>query len=241
VSASYGGGTEAVRDVSFVVEAGEAVAVLGANGAGKTSLFLAMVGVVPLVKGVIVVDEAELRPEKETPGGRRTAAAAREEFRRRIGLVFQNPDDQLFMPRIGDDLAFGPRNMGLAETEVERRLAAALTVLGITHLRSRSPQRLSGGEKRLAAIASVLTMEPSVMLLDEPTAFLDPRSRRALKTALRGLPHTKLIATHDLPFAAELCPRALVLKDGLLRAQGPTPDLLGDTALMEECGLEAIW
>jgi cobalt/nickel transport system ATP-binding protein len=231
---------EVVKNISFTVGDGEAVAVLGANGAGKTSLFLAMVGVVPIIKGSVTVDEVELLPESETPGGRRGAAAVREEFRRRIGLVFQNPDDQLFMPRIVDDLAFGPRNMGLDETEVERRVDAALTVLGIARLRSRSPQRLSGGEKRLAAIASVLTMEPSVMLLDEPTAFLDPRSRRALKAALMGLPHTKLIATHDLRFAVELCPRAVVLKDGALRAQGPTEELLGDAALMEECGLETI-
>jgi cobalt/nickel transport system ATP-binding protein len=199
-----------------------------------------MVGILPLTKGLIAFDDAELLPEREISGGRRRAAAAREEFRRRIGLVFQNPDDQLFMPRIIDDLAFGPRNMGLDEAEVERRVDAALSVLGIGRLRFCSPQRLSGGEKRLAAIASVLTMEPSVMLLDEPTAFLDPRSRRALKAVLRELPQTRLIATHDLPFAAELCTRAVVLKDGLIRARGPARELLGDAALMEECGLEAI-
>jgi cobalt/nickel transport system ATP-binding protein len=165
------------------------------------------------------------------------AANVREELRRKVGLVFQNPDDQLFMPRVWDDLAFGPRNMGLDETEVTRRVDAALDVLGIAGLRSRSPLRLSGGEKRLAALAAVLTMEPQVMLLDEPTAFLDPRSRRVLASVLQGLPHTKLIATHDIPFVAELCPRAIILKDGMLRAQGPAADLLGDTALMEECGL----
>jgi cobalt/nickel transport system ATP-binding protein len=152
-------------------------------------------------------------------------------------MVFQNPDDQLFMPRVCDDLAFGPRNMGLDETEVTRRVDAALAALGIAALRSRSPLRLSGGEKRLAAIASVLTMGPSVMLLDEPTAFLDPRSRRALTAVLTGLPHAKLIATHDIPFAAELCPRVILLRDGALRAQGPAAELLSDAELMEECGL----
>jgi cobalt/nickel transport system ATP-binding protein len=165
------------------------------------------------------------------------AASVREELRRRVALVFQNPDDQLFMPRICDDLAFGPRNMGLDETEVTRRVDAALDGLGIAALRSRSPLRLSGGEKRLAALAAVLTMEPQVMLLDEPTAFLDPRSRRVLAAVLRGLPHTKLIATHDIPFAAELCSQVILLKDGVLRAQGPAAELLNDPELMEECGL----
>jgi cobalt/nickel transport system ATP-binding protein len=160
-----------------------------------------------------------------------------EELRRRVGLVFQNPDDQLFMPRIADDLAFGPRNMGLDEEEVIRRIEASLNALGISRLRSRSPWKLSGGEKRLAAIAAVLTMEPAVMLLDEPTAFLDPRSRRVLMTALKGLPQTKLIATHDLLFASELCPNAILLKDGILRAFGPVEKLLNDPGLMEECGL----
>jgi cobalt/nickel transport system ATP-binding protein len=196
-----------------------------------------MVGIIPITKGSITVDTVEALPEAETPGGRRKAAAIREELRRRVGLVFQNPDDQLFMPLIYDDLAFGPRNMGLDETEVRRRVDAALRALGITGLRSRSPLRLSGGEKRLAAIAAVLTMGPSVMLLDEPTAFLDPRSRRTLMTVIRGLPHTRLIATHDISFAVELCPRVILLKDGAIRAQGPAAELLNDVELMEECGL----
>jgi cobalt/nickel transport system ATP-binding protein len=196
-----------------------------------------MVGIVPLTKGSITVDTVKLAPDSEIPGGRRKAAAIREELRRRVGLVFQNPDDQLFMPRVWDDLAFGPRNMGLDEAEVCRRVDAALDALGIAPLRVRSPLRLSGGEKRLAAIAAVLTMGPSVMLLDEPTAFLDPRSRRSLMTLLRGLPHTKLIATHDIPFAAELCSRVILLKDGALRAQGPAAELLRDPELMEDCGL----
>jgi cobalt/nickel transport system ATP-binding protein len=199
-----------------------------------------MEGIVSITKGSITVDGVELLPESEISKGKRNAAAIREALRRKVGLVFQNPDDQLFMSRICDDLAFGPRNMGLDETEVQRRVDAALASLGITHLCSRSPQRLSGGEKRLAAIATVLTMEPAVMLLDEPTAFLDPRSRRALRAALTGLPHTKLIATHDLLFAAELCPQAILLKDGELRAQRPTAELLSDAALMEECGLETL-
>jgi cobalt/nickel transport system ATP-binding protein len=195
------------------------------------------VGIIPLIKGSVTVDTVELLPEAKTPGGRRRAADIREELRRRVGLVFQNPDDQLFMPRVGEDLAFGPQNMGLDEAEVNRRVESALDALGIAALRSRSPARLSGGEKRLAALAAVLTMRPRIMLLDEPTAFLDPRSRRVLADVLRRLPHAKLIATHDIPFAAELCPRAIILKDGALRAQGPMAELLGDSDLMEECGL----
>ena len=194
-------------------------------------------GIIPLTKGAVTVDTAALLPEAETPGGKRKAAAMREEIRRRVGLVFQNPEDQLFMPQVYDDLAFGPRNMGLTETEVRRRVDAALDALGIADLRFRSPLRLSGGEKRLAALAAVLTMEPSVMLLDEPTAFLDPRSRRVLMSILRRLPHTKIIATHDIPFAAELCSRIILLKDGRIRAQGRTAELLSNAERMEECGL----
>jgi cobalt/nickel transport system ATP-binding protein len=217
------------------------VALLGANGAGKTSLFLTMVGLLPLTAGSIIIDGIELLPESNLPGlSRSFAAAAAELLRRRTGLVFQNPEDQLFMASIYDDLAFGPRNMGLDEIEVARRVEAALQVLGIPHLRLRSPLKLSGGEKRLAAIATVLTMEPKVMLFDEPTAFLDPRSRRTLLSTLADLPHTKLIATHDLAFARELCGRALVLKDGALMAEGFTEELLRDSALMEACGLEAL-
>jgi cobalt/nickel transport system ATP-binding protein len=225
VSARYPDGTAALENISFDAAAGENVALVGANGAGKTSLLLAMVGILPVSSGTITIDGVELGPK------------TLEELRRRTGLVFQNPDDQLFMPSIYEDLAFGPRNMALAEDEVSRRVDEALAALGITRLRDRSSLKLSGGEKRLTAIATVLTMRPAVMLFDEPTAFLDPRSRRSLITVLQSLPHTKLIATHDLAFAAEICGRALVLKDGALCAQGPTAELFQDGELMEKCGL----
>jgi len=201
---------------------------VGANGAGKTSLLLALVGILPVKSGAITIDGLELNPANLT------------ELRRRTGLVFQNPEDQLFMPSIWEDLAFGPRNMGLAEEEVRRRIDEVLDVLKITHLKDRSPLKLSGGEKRLTALATVLTMEPRVMLLDEPSAFLDPKSRRGLIKTLTALPHTKLIATHDLAFALETCTKALVLKDGRLRAQGPCGEIFRDAALMDECGLEAV-
>jgi cobalt/nickel transport system ATP-binding protein len=228
VSARYPDGTLALEDISFHAAAGENVALVGANGAGKTSLLLAMVGILPINSGSVTIDGVELGPK------------TLEELRRRTGLVFQNPEDQLFMPSIYEDLAFGPRNMGLDEDEVSRRVDEALAVLGITRLREKSSLKLSGGEKRLTAIATVMTMRPAVMLFDEPTAFLDPRSRRSLITALQSLPHTKLIATHDLAFAAEICSRALILKDGSLCGQGPAEELFRDGALMEASGLEAF-
>ncbi|MDR1576207.1 MAG: energy-coupling factor ABC transporter ATP-binding protein [Treponema sp.] len=225
ISAVYPGGIRAFADVSFEAKAGENIALVGANGAGKTSLLLALVGILPLSSGSVSVAGVELDPDN--PG----------DLRRKVGLVFQNPEDQLFMPSIYEDLVFGPRNLGLSEEDAARRAAGALELLGISRLKDRSPLRLSGGEKRLAAIATVLTMRPEVMLFDEPTAFLDPRARRSLIAALKPLPHTKIIATHDLPFAAQLCARALILKDGGIRAQGSTEALFGDSALMEECGL----
>ncbi|MDR1351845.1 MAG: energy-coupling factor ABC transporter ATP-binding protein, partial [Treponema sp.] len=174
--AVYPGGIRAFSGVSFEAEARENVALIGANGAGKTSLLLALVGILPLSSGSVSVGGVDLDPEN--PG----------ELRRKTGMVFQNPEDQLFMPSIYEDLVFGPRNLGLSVEQAARRAADALELLGIPHLKDRSPLRLSGGEKRLAAIATVLTMRPEVMLFDEPTAFLDPRARRSLVAALRPLP-----------------------------------------------------
>jgi cobalt/nickel transport system ATP-binding protein len=225
LSAGYAGGVEAFKDISFRAEAKENLAVVGANGAGKTSLLLALVGILPFDSGRVVVDGVSFDPRDSRL------------FRQKVGLVFQNPEDQLFMPSIYEDLVFGPRNLGLSEEDARRRADDALALLGISHLRERSPLKLSGGEKRLAAIATVLTMRPQLMLFDEPSAFLDPRARRSLITALKPLPHTKIIATHDLPFAAELCGRVLVLKDGILRSQGTPQAIFADDALMEECGL----
>ncbi len=162
------------------------------------------------------------------------------DIRQRLGMVFQNPDDQLFMPMVYDDVAFGPRNYGADEAETERRVDEALGVLGISHLKNRSSLKLSGGEKRIAAIAAVLSMEPSAMLFDEPTAFLDPRARRNLIKVLKNLPHGKLIATHDLTFAEEVCTRTILIKQGRIFADGDPKILLHDKKLMEDCGIEAI-
>ena len=233
---AYEGGTEGhvLENVTFSAHKGEKIALVGANGAGKSSLLLAMTGVLPLHSGEIVIDGIRLE--------KRNLAAVRQ----RAGLVFQNPDDQLFMSTIWEDVMFGPRNyarldspeypgayMARAETKAE----AVLEALGIAALKNRVSHKLSGGEKRLAALASVLVLEPALLMLDEPTAFLDPKGRRALKTVLQNLPQTMLIATHDMDFARALCGRCLILAGKTIRAEGPAAKLLADNALLESCGL----
>ena len=220
----YTDGTRAIDSVCFSIGAGEGVALIGANGAGKTSLLLALVGVLSPKRGDINVGETILN--KKTL----------REIRSRIGMVFQNPDDQLFMPSIFEDVAFGPRSFGCSESETIVRVNAALSRLGIEHLAKRSPLKLSGGEKRLAAIATVLAMNPEFLLFDEPTAFLDPRARRNLKAILKDLPQGKLIATHDLAFAEESCSRVLLLQSGKLIADGGS-ELLRESPTLEAAGL----
>ena len=221
-------GTKAIRDLTCQIGRGESVALVGANGAGKTSLLLSLVGILKAAEGTIEVDGSLL--------GKSTL----NDIRRRVGFVFQNPDDQLFMPELGEDIAFGPRNFGWSEVTVKARVDEVLKLLRIEHLRHRSPLRLSGGEKRTAAIATVLAMEPSLLLFDEPSAFLDPKSRRNLINLLGSLPQTKLIATHDLPLAAEVCDRVILLKSGALFADGDPAKLLYDQQLMDDCDIEAI-
>jgi len=227
LSVVYPDKTIAVDGIDLLIQNEETVALIGANGAGKTSLLLSLVGVIPSL-GEIIVDDIKL--DKHTLG----------EIRRRVGVVFQNPDNQLFMPTIYDDVAFGLRNYGLPENEIEAKVDYYLKELGILHLKHRSPMKLSGGEKRIAAIATVLAMEPSVMLFDEPTAFLDPKARRNLINVLNKLPHTKLIASHDLPFVAEVCDRAVVLKKGIIFADGHPADMIYNKQLMDDSGIEAV-
>ena len=220
----YPDNTRAIDSLSFSIDTGENVALIGANGAGKTSLLLALVGVLPPANGEIHIGDIAL--------GKKSLR----EVRSRIGMVFQNPDDQLFMSSIYDDVAFGPRSFGCDEAETSERVNAALSRLGIEHLKGRSPLKLSGGEKRLAAIATVLTMNPDLLLFDEPTAFLDPRARRNLIATLSELPQSKIIATHDLAFADEMCTRVLLLQSGKLIADG-VKCILHDEALLESAGL----
>ncbi|MDR0638681.1 MAG: energy-coupling factor ABC transporter ATP-binding protein [Spirochaetaceae bacterium] len=218
-----------LENVSFTANDGERIALLGANGAGKSTLLLSMLGVLPIHAGSVEI--CGVRLEKATLT----------QVRARTGLVFQNPDDQLFMSTVWEDVLFGPLNYGMNKTDegisLENKANFLLDSLGIGHLKDRMSHKLSGGEKRLAALASVLIMEPQVLLLDEPTAFLDPRGKRALTTILTGLPQTMLIATHDIPFVETLTSRAIVLCKGVIRADGPTTTILRNETLLAESGL----
>ena len=219
-------GTRALSGVDLVVERGERVAVLGRNGSGKTTLALHLIGALDRQAGTVTVTGLEVGP------------ANLAEVRRRVGLVFQDPDDQLLLPTVAGDVAFGPRNLGLADAEVEARVAAALDVVGLTDVADRAPQHLSLGERRRAALAGVLAVHPEVLLLDEPSANLDPASRRDLVEIVQGLEVTTLVVTHDLSLALELCPRAVVLDRGVVAADGPTRLLLSNPALMASHGLD---
>ena len=211
-SVTWPDGPEAVTKLSFQVQSGERTALIGGNGAGKSTLIRSLVGVLP---GVGYAALAGIPVEKKNY----------RELRRKAGVVFQNPDDQLFLPRIRDNVAFGLKNLGISPEETDHRVRNILQQFNIPELSGRLSMKLSGGEKRLAALASVMVMEPEVLLLDEPTAFLDPKARRNLIRVLKRLPQTMLIATHDLSFAAEVCPRAAVLSRGKLTAERPTEEI----------------
>jgi len=222
---TYPDGTAALRGVSLRLERGERLGLLGPNGAGKSTLLLHLNG--------LLGGEGEIRiaGERVEPGTLRS-------IRRRVGLVFQNPDDQLFMPRVFDDVAFGPLNAGHDGEEVRRRVARALAQVGMSGAEQRPPHHLSLGQKKRVAIATVLVLDCEVLVLDEPAAGLDPRGRRGMINLLRELPLTQIIATHDLDFALELCTRAAVLDEGRLIAEGDPAELLRDHALLEAHGLE---
>jgi len=226
VTVIYPDKTKAIDNIDLTVNAGENIALIGGNGAGKTTLLLAIVGILEF-SGTIEIDGIQLN--KKTVN----------EIRERTGMVFQNPDDQLFMPLVFDDVAFGCRNFGMREDKVKIKVDETLKQLNIGHLSARSPLKLSGGEKRIAALAAVLAMEPSILMLDEPTAYLDPKAKRALIETLKKLNHTKIIATHDIAFSANVCDRVVILKDGQIAADGSL-SILHDRELMQNCGLETI-
>lgn len=223
---AYPDGKQAVSGITFRLTHGEAVGIVGANGAGKSSLLMLLVGILFPAEGEIHVGET-LVTKKTLPL-----------IRKSIGFAFQNPDDQLFMTTVYDDVAFGPRNYQLDESEVDKRVMKALDTVGIVHLKDRAPYKLSGGEKRAASIAAVLSMDPDILVMDEPSAALDPKSRRRLIKLLSSFRHTKIIASHDLDMILELCERTIVLKEGKVICDGPSLDILSDRNLMEECGLE---
>jgi cobalt/nickel transport system ATP-binding protein len=224
---AYPQGPRALDHLSFDVAAGESVGLVGPNGAGKTSLFLCL-------SGVLVPRVERLR----LAGLDLTDAGQRKRLPSQVGIVFQNSDDQLFNATVFDDVAFGPLNLGLDPDEVRRRVADALGRVGMSGLEERVPFHLSGGEKRRVALAGVLAMQPHVLLLDEPSMYLDPRGRRELIRLLAELGGTRLIASHDLEMILQTCPRVLVLDRGRLVADGPARTLLADTELMEAHGLE---
>lgn len=216
---AYPNGHVALADVDLRIATGERVALLGPNGAGKTTFLLALIAILRgagrlEIDGLTVADD--------------TARA----LRARVGLVFQDPDDQLFMPTVAEDVAFGPLNLGLAHDEVLRRVDAALARVRMGHLADRAPHQLSMGQRRRVAIATVLAMDPRVLVLDEPSANLDPRSRQELVDLLAGLDRTMLVATHDLPLAAELCERAVILDAGRVVADGSCGEILSDGPLL---------
>jgi len=223
---SYPDGHKAVKGLDFSIHHGEAVGIIGANGAGKSTLLMLLMGVLFPEKGEVLVGDVHVT--------RKTLSV----IRQRLGMVFQDPDDQLFMTTVYDDVAFGPRNYGLDEKEVEGRVLQALEMVGILHLKDRAPFKLSGGEKRAAAIASVLSMQPDVLIMDEPTAALDPKSRRRVMNLMKGFEHTKIITSHDLDMVFDVCKRVIVIKDGRIAADGSAADILANAGLMDECGLE---
>jgi cobalt/nickel transport system ATP-binding protein len=226
----YPDGTPALADVTFQIRANENVGLVGPNGAGKTTLFLCLAGVLPVRPGMVRVAALD-------PG----VSAERQQLPAKVGVVFQNSDDQLFNTTVFEDVAFGPLNLGLPADEVRRRVADALAHVGLTGLEDRVPFHLSGGEQRRAALAGVLAMRPEVLLLDEPSIFLDPRGRRELLGYLQALAGTKLIAAHDLEFVRSVCGRVLVIDGGRLVADGPTDAILSDVHLMQKHGLEVPW
>ena len=226
VTFTYPDGTAALQDVSFRITHGESVALIGENGAGKSTLLLHLNGFLTPMSGSVRVGDL--------PVMKSTLPA----IRRSIGMIFQHPDDQLFMPTVHDDVAFGPLNLGLPPEEVETRVTNALTLVGMAHVAKKPPYRLSEGQKRSIAIATVLALEPNMLIMDEPSSNLDPKSRRNLINLLRTFTHTKIIATHDLEMALDVCERTIIMHQGRIAADGKTFDLLQNDALLEESHLE---
>ena len=227
----YPDGTDALRGVSFAIDPGETVGLVGPNGAGKSTLLLHLNGLLP-------ENPAANGHASVTVGGLPVARANFKEIRRRVGLLFQDANDQLFCPTVWEDVAFGPQQLGLAKDAVAARVTGALAQVGLQGFDRRLPHHLSGGEKRRVCLAGVLACDPTILVLDEPTSSLDPRGRRELIALLRTLPIPKLIATHDLEMVVDLCPRVVVLDAGVVVQEGPTRAILADEPLMLAHGLE---
>jgi cobalt/nickel transport system ATP-binding protein len=226
LSFDYPDGQKALKNISLAIRPGETVALIGPNGAGKSTLLLHLNGILRSNGSVSIlgkpVNEHNLKW-----------------VRSQVGLIFQNPDDQLFSPTVFDDVAFGPLNMGLSEKLVHARVSRALQSVGMSGYEKRSPHHLSLGEKKRIAIASVLSMQPEILALDEPTSSLDPRAKWALVGLLANLPLTRLVATHDLEVVSALCARTVIMENGIVIADGPTREILADKKLLISHGLAA--
>ncbi len=225
---AYPDGHEALHGVDLSVRRGERVALLGPNGAGKTTLVLHLNGILSGGAGTVSVGGLTVERDRATLA----------EIRRRVGVVFQDPDDQLFLPTVAEDVAFGPANLGLRGAELAARVDEALAAVGMAGHRDRAPHHLSFGQRRRVAVATVLAMRPEILALDEPSSNLDPAARRELAGILRALPVTLLMVTHDLPYALELCDRAVILDAGRITADGATADILADAGLLARHRLE---
>jgi len=220
---------EVLRGLSLFIDAGECVGIVGPNGAGKSTLLLHLNGILP--------EELD-RPSAVSIGGAPVARDSLLDVRRRVGLLFQDPDDQIFCPTVFDDVAFGPRQLGVEGPALDGVVRRALARSGVAGYEARLPHHLSVGEKRRVCLAGVLACDPEVIVLDEPSSNLDPRGRRELIELLRGLAATRIIASHDLDMVVALCTRVFVLDQGVIVAEGPTPAILGDEPLMLAHGLE---
>lgn len=226
VSFEYPDGDLALNGINLTVAAGERVAILGPNGSGKTTLVLHLNGILRPTSGSIEIDGLALDDTNVA------------EIRRRVGIVFQDPDDQLFMPTVRQDVAFGPANLGLTGQALEDRTEQALANVGMRASAERAPHHLSFGQRRRVALATVLSMDPTLLVFDEPSANLDPFARRELADIVTSLGHTTLVVTHDLLYAAELCGRSVIIDNGTIMADAPTFDVLADTALLAAHRLE---
>ena len=225
VSFAYTQGQPVLDDLNFVIRDGESVGLIGANGSGKSTLMKVLLGLLPH-EGSVRVDEREVQKENLAS------------VRKKLGLVLQNSDNQMFMPTVFEDMMFGLLNYGMSREDAERRTDEVLEKLGLTELKHRHNHRISGGEKRMAAIATVLAMDPDTMLMDEPTSALDPCNRRMVIDTIRELPNTKLVASHDLDMILDTCSRVILLNTGRIAADGPASEILQNRTLLEKNRLE---
>ena len=223
---SYEDGNRVLSDVSFSAESGESIGIIGANGIGKSTLMKILVGLLPDYEGSVEIAHHAV------------TKASLKHIREHIGYVFQDSDNQLFLSTVEDDIAFGPRNYGLSEDEVQSRVDRALRTVHIEELRKKQNYKLSGGEKKLAAIATILAMQPDIIIMDEPSIALDPKNRRNLIGILNGIEALKLVTSHDLDFILDTCPRTILLDEGRIIADGKSEEILSDKMLLEAHGLE---